>query len=410
MKERYRWILIFIVWWTCCPPLSAQIEINRHCASQEYDSGFSRSQYLQNLKKIQKYLQNQPVVPRKSGSIPLVFHFVLPVGSDSIPMSRVMQQIEVVNECFNRQNHDLSRLDPIFRSAVGYTGPRFCLGQRMENGLARPGIEIRFTEIPQIGDALNTEGKNLLKYETLGGLDAWDPDQYLNIWIGELAFAQGKATFPEMGPKMERGVVIDPDFFGVDPEQFPFHLGKTLVHELGHYFNLKHPWGDEESCDDDDGISDTPVQEFIYTGCPGGRLYSCGSADMFKNFMNFTDDDCLIHFTNGQMEHMLAAIPLFYPDLSSTDRCYRFPDDGDPLGSLSVQYMPANRRLLIELPGPTELTLDVLIFQADGKKVLSERIFHEAREEISLNQLPPGIYILFLRTENNFRTQKLVVY
>lgn len=391
----------------------AQNEDLLHCSAQETsDKDAFRKQIEENQIRIRDYLKQAPLHSRNSGYIPLVFHIVLEEGRDSISQNEILYQIEVLNECFNRQNIDLGRLDPQFREFVNYTGPRFCLGSRFNNGETEIGILFKYTSTQAIGDAVNIEGKNIIKYESLGGWDAWDPDKYVNIWIGDLQFAQGKATFPGTGIQAERGIVIDPDYFGIadsGSDKAPFHLGKTLVHEMGHYFNLLHPWGMEESCDNDDGIEDTPLQEIIYRGCPSGRQITCGSADMYMNFMNFTNDPCLVHFTDGQMAHMVAAIELFYPDLESYDRCYSPGISSDFLDSVFIKYDLPSKRLSLEYPNPIDGTLSVQIYQMDGKKILTRTLYRESFEEIDLNQLPAGIYILFLQSNNNFKSLKLVV-
>jgi hypothetical protein len=414
MKLEVKWLITILTLWLSAYGLMAQQAEPRQCASQNYITSTEAGEIVEaNQKKIRDYLQSPGLAPRQQAYIPLVFHIVLKEGSDSIAMDEILDQIEVLNECFGAENQDLAHLDPDFREVVHYAGPKFCLAKKESAEGSMPGMETKFVSVDDFAELVDPNGRTYIKSSILGGFDAWDPEHYVNIWIGDLNFAQGKSTFPNTVEKEESGLIIDPDYFGVhDPASsfYPFHLGKTLVHEMGHYFNLKHPWGDESNCQSDDGIEDTPLQGVIYTGCPEGKQYSCGSADMYQNFMNFTDDDCLIHFTQEQMSHMLAAIDLFYPELYSDNYCYAPIVNEDPLDEIEISYSPGNRSILFTFDNAVADKIYVSLFQLDGKRVLTKTIFQESREEIQLNLIPAGIYVLFLRTENNFSSRKLFVY
>ena len=369
--------------------------------------------WLKNDSLLRAYQGPGTLFSRSEHTIPVVFHLVLPVGSDSITLDDIYAQLEVLNDCFNGQQADLSDAPDEFRGVISRDGPRFCLGAREENGILVPGVELRFTDEPDFAQRTNPEGKTLIKYSQFGGFDAWDPLHYLNVWVGELSFAQGSATFPGSGLAVESGVIIDPDYFGIRENGSgydPFGGGKTLVHEIGHFFNLLHVWGLEESCDSDDGISDTPLQDRIYLGCPSGKQFSCGSSDMYMNFMNFTDDDCLLFFTKEQMNRMIQSIHLFYPGLDDPDHCYgqRLPDN--PLESVSISYSAENRRLRFESPFPVQNRIAITLYQLDGKQVAQAQLYHERLEEIRWNDIPAGIYILFLQSEDNFVSHKLFLY
>lgn len=398
----------------CVPKLSAQGAKTRHCVSQDASKGYYAEEIVwANDELIEEYLNSGPLIQRLEGYIPLVFHFVLQEGRDSFSLQDVLDQIEVLNECFGGENDDLARLDPDFREFARYTGPKFCLATEDDGHASRLGFETKFVSEDNFAELLDPNGHSYIKNSSLGGFDAWDSDRYVNIWIGDLTFAQGKSTFPNTVDKEESGMIIDPDYFGIhDPSSsyYPFHLGKTLVHEIGHYFNIQHPWGVESNCENDDGIDDTPLQGVIYTGCPEGKQYSCGSADMYQNFMNFTDDDCLVHFTREQMEKMYAAIDLFYPNLASSNYCHGPIPTDNPLDEIEITYSAEKKSIRFTFDNALAEKLDIILFQIDGKKVMSKSLFQESEEEIQLNLLPAGIYVLFLRTENNFSSRKLFVY
>ena len=406
-----RYILPILSLLALCPNVFSQSDPPpRLC---DVSMAYPDSVFLKNERQLKLERENPWLNFRSSDVIPLAFHIVLAEGRDSIRLVDILEQVEVLNECFNGQNADLSDAPAEFRDRISREGPRFCLGSRVDNGEIIPAFELKFTDIADFADQTNPEGKSLIKYHQFGGYDAWDPARYLNVWIGELSLAQGRATFPNTVSPEASGVIIDPDFFGIHPPGSgyePFHRGKTLVHEIGHFFNLLHVWGREESCDSDDELEDTPLQDRIYLGCPEGPQYSCGSADMYMNFMNFTDDDCLLFFTQGQMQRMLQSLQLFYPGLNQAGSCYLPPASGNPLDAIQYRYIPGEKMLRIELPGTADEAIRLSLFQADGKLVQNKTLFHERYQEFNLNTLPTGIYILFLQSPDNFASHKLLVY
>ena len=91
------------------------------------------------------------------------------------------------------------------------------------------------------------------------------------------------------------------------PETFPSfnNEGRTLTHEIGHYLNLRHIWGDGR-CRQDDFVEDTPASDGPNYGCPSYPTVNCKSADMTMNYMDYTDDACMYMFTDGQRNRMRA--------------------------------------------------------------------------------------------------------
>lgn len=119
------------------------------------------------------------------------------------------------------------------------------------------------------------------------------------------------ANYPE-----EIGLIIDPKYFGsigaAGNSSF-YSGGHTLTHEMGHFFGLKHIWGQGtgEDCNDSDEIEDTPNAAGPYYDCPQGVQESCGTSDMYQNFMDFTDDRCLAAFTHDQVMMMQTTAAVF---------------------------------------------------------------------------------------------------
>lgn len=151
-----------------------------------------------------------------------------------------------------------------------------------------------------------------VKSSTTGGIDAWNPDKYANIWVCTLSGGLlGYAQFPG-GPKKTDGVVILNSAFGTKGTATTlFDLGRTTVHDFGHYFNLRHIWGDTPDCSGGDFVPDTPNAGTANTGKPSFPSISCSNGpngDMFMDYMDYTDDDSMCMFTPGQVARMHATL------------------------------------------------------------------------------------------------------
>jgi hypothetical protein len=144
-----------------------------------------------------------------------------------------------------------------------------------------------------------------MKYSSQGGIDATDPTTYLNIWVCEIGGGiLGYAQFPG-GTLATDGVVIGSDYFGENLAGGVYGHGRTATHEVGHWLNLRHIWGDGR-CQQDDFVADTPSSDAPNYGCPAYPTVNCKSNDMTMNYMDYVYDDCMYMFTNGQNDRMRA--------------------------------------------------------------------------------------------------------
>src|SRR5690606_16726772 len=156
-----------------------------------------------------------------------------------------------------------------------------------------------------------------IKRTSGGGHDPWNTTQYLNFWIAPKLSSQGRqllgyAQFPG-GPAATDGVVMAYAAFGSRAKYAGgvyyqgYDLGRTTTHEVGHYLNLRHIWGDA-TCGND-LVSDTPTQQTANYGCTSFPKITCGNnGDMSMNFMDYSDDPCMYMFTTGQANRMAAVL------------------------------------------------------------------------------------------------------
>lgn len=274
--------------------------------------------------------------------VPIVFHVVLndrqlqTIGGEEGVRRRIDSQLVVINRDFAAKNSDISNVPDAFKPLVGTSSISFGLARTAPDGSATVGYNIVITS--RIG--FNVEGGNGsgfgfsgAKYDGLGA-SAWDPQSYLNIWVINPLDNGGESNilglalppyFTREGtgiPIDERGVVLNYRAFGKRSTVADVYIsgadqGRTLTHEIGHFFELFHIWGDDDGkCafngGGDDGIDDTPDQAYASRDCPTFPKYdNCSKSDagiMFMNYMDYTDDRCVSMFSKGQVAKMQQTV------------------------------------------------------------------------------------------------------
>ena len=225
-------------------------------------------------------------------NIPVIVHVIYNTAQQNLSDAQIQSQIDVLNADFNGQNSEISAgLVPAeFAGLVANSQISFSLAQVTRTYSSR-------TEWGTRDD---------MKYTSKGGHDVIDPAKHLNIWVCNIGGGVlGYAQFPG-GNAATDGVVVGPQFFGnTGFVQAPFDKGRTTTHEVGHWLNLRHIWGDGR-CRQDDYVSDTPASDRSNYGCPSYPTVHCKSNDMTMNYMDYTDDACMYMFSNGQKSRMRA--------------------------------------------------------------------------------------------------------
>lgn len=241
-------------------------------------------------------------------TIPVVVHVVWNTSGQNISDAQVLSQIDVLNEDFARLNADKINTPSAFSGLGANTQIQFCMAKRDPNGNSTTGIVRKQTSTTSFSSNDN------IKRNANGGDDAWPAGQYLNIWSGNLSGGLlGYAQFPG-GSAATDGVVMLYNAFGrVGNVVAPFHKGRSGTHEVGHWLNLYHIWGDDgTSCSGSDQVTDTPNQTSENYNCPAyPRTDACSASSpgvMFMNYMDYTDDACMNIFTNGQSTRMNATL------------------------------------------------------------------------------------------------------
>lgn len=275
--------------------------------------------------------------------IPVVFHIVDDVDNQNwITDRNLYDQIEILNEAYGGKKVEKYKdviPDEIYQRR-GSVPLKFVLARRTPGGSLTNGIERRSGTTPdRIG----------IKYTAQGGLDAWDTDKYLNVWVGSFTGDDdgllGIATFPFLDTEGPQGVVIHsaslPFTSNVSRVYYPIYSeGATLVHEVGHFFYLMHTFGDLDYCNNADfriqpgwplpaGAGpegdDTPEEkqdDKTTFGDPSMNFSdgctSLSFGEMYGSFMNYFDDRALFMFSNGQSKRITGCIDLYRSQLANS--------------------------------------------------------------------------------------------
>ena len=261
----------------------------------------NRIEYLQKLDSIK---QLQYKIDDHVRIIPVVIHIIHTGGNSNISEAQVHNAMEIINDDFNKLNADTSSVINEFESIIADVNLEFKLAQLDPSGNCTKGITRTFSELT------NEAGENVKE------LIKWDPSKYLNVWVVSdiESGAGGYSYYPGEAPNNDANagiVVLATQFGGIGESNGNNSSKRTLTHEIGHYLNLSHTWGNsnnnniQENCFDDDGIADTPETIGTESSCNLDQS-TCGSLDNVQNYMDYSS--CSRMFTNGQKYAMRAAL------------------------------------------------------------------------------------------------------
>jgi hypothetical protein len=255
--------------------------------------------------------------------IPVVVHVVWNTAAQNVSDAQIQSQIDVLNADFRRANADAASVPAYFAGVAADARIEFALAVRDPNCGATTGI----TRTNTATTGFTKATRNNVKSAATGGADPWPSDRYLNIWVANFTDTTlGFATFPG-SPAALDGFVVDTEAFGtLGTATSPFDLGRTATHEIGHWLNLIHIWGDDtllaDQCSGSDECGDTPNQADQTFGTPSGIRISCSNGpngDMYMNYMDYTDDAGMFMFTMDQAARMNAALTVARASILGSD-------------------------------------------------------------------------------------------
>lgn len=305
------------------------------------------AQHIAN-KRLSKTAQTSEII-----TIPVVVHIVHNTisgkiggpNNGNITEEQVWSQIDVLNEDFRRLNADTVNTPDEFKDIAADIGIEFCLASTDPDGNVSNGITRDYDEQAEFSF------DNDIDDQRLKAINYWPSDQYLNIWVTTISGSIiGWAQFPSdseqdglggnQGDAETDGVVMDHNYFGnrvgtTAGSNDIYAYGRSLVHEVGHWLGLFHPWTQSCSQQDNDYVDDTPRKINNSSYCPPDNPSTCGTRDMYENYMDYTYDQCMNLFTVGQRERMHAVLEV-------SPRRKAIQSSPGCCGSTSLQEIPYN--------------------------------------------------------------------
>jgi len=226
--------------------------------------------------------------------IPVVFNVLYRTASENISDAQLQSQLDVLNADFNATNSDFNQVPTLFSGVKANVGITFVLDRVIRKATTKTSWGTR----------------DAMKKSKQGGLNPTSPTTKLNFWVCTIGGGiLGYAQFPG-GSSSTDGVVVDSKYVGVTSNSgsaYPYNLGRTATHEVGHWMNLRHIWGDT-TCGSD-LVADTPTHNTANYGVPAYPHYSTCTGtpvEMTMNYMDYTDDRGMYMFTTGQKTRINA--------------------------------------------------------------------------------------------------------
>ena len=293
--------------------LGLSINAQRTCGTVQHEQMLLQNDphYATHKQVIEQFTQNYilsgaPHNQRSIITIPVVVHVIYSNAAGNISTAQIQSQIDRLNLDYHKLNADTASVPAPWKSLAADCQIQFCLAQRDPNGSTTTGIVRKSTTVS------SWSTNDAVKYTAQGGDDAWPSSSYLNLWVCDLGNSLlGYAQFPGGTAATDGVVILNTAFGSTGTAAAPYDLGRTATHEVGHWLNLIHIWGDDNgACTGSDLVNDTPNQADKNFGCPTyPHTDACSTTSpgvMFMDYMDYVDDACMYMFTNGQNARIQA--------------------------------------------------------------------------------------------------------
>lgn len=346
--------------------------------------------------------------------IPVVVHVVYNTPEQNISDAQVQSQIDVLNEDFTATNNDYKNYDAGYGGVKGDANIQFSLSAIVRKQTAKKSFGFN----------------DQVKKDKMGGSSAIDPMNKFNIWVCNLGQnLLGYAQFPGGTPETF-GVVCHYKAFGKgDFNLFAdYNLGRTATHEIGHCLGLRHIWGDSRC--GNDLVDDTPLHNDANYGCPGeGHRSTCTGKplEMWMNYMDYTDDQCMYFFSDGQVSRMDYFIDND-TQIGSIINSSRRPGINDitatgnttnssvrlvkPDADLKIYPSITSGQIIVEISNAVSSMATVDVYNITGARVMKQTVFVNedfSTTNLDVSQLMNGVYILQFNQGSTRKSKKFII-
>lgn len=231
-------------------------------------------------------------------TIPVVFHIIHQNGPENISDAQVFDEVRILNEDYRKLNSDISLVVSSFTGVTADCEIEFKLAQKDPSGNCTNGIDRIFSSETNVGD----DGSKL---------NPWPRNKYMNVWVVKAisSGAAGYAYLPGTAfPTATDGIIILSTYIGSIGTGNP-STSRALTHEVGHFLNLQHVWGNTNNpgvaCGND-AVSDTPDTKGHTTCTLTDATCNPPTIENVQNFMEYSY--CSRMFTAGQKTRMRNAL------------------------------------------------------------------------------------------------------
>ncbi len=341
--------------------------------------------------------------------IPVAVHYPSGLEADRACLEALAQsQIDILNADYTATNTDAN----LWSAASSfYPGTN--------HGIADIEFRIATKNHPANLDAELLEGNPAV---TIGYNFGNGSDQDTN-WSGYMNFlvkdiGSGLLGYSPLGGSISGGhtVVMNLGAFGSGPgcsgssivPSAPFNLGRTVTHELGHFFNLDHTFSG--ACSSDDGLSDTPNILGSNYNCPSnGSVNGCVSGEkaLTMNYMDYVDDACMFMFTEGQITVTETYLAIIEADFKTNVLSVQ----SEIFEAFSVSPNPNKGSFNVTFQAASNKDVMITVFEIRGRKIYSNtfetnRNFNQI---INLDSAQSGVYLMTISNGRHQVTKRIII-
>jgi hypothetical protein len=398
--------------------IASSVMAQRQCASSGYNDiqNAADPAFLSRSASIENFIrQKRSLAARETGEgfsiirIPVIVHVIYKTDAQNLSDEQIKSQIDALNRDFRRTNADTVNTPSRFKPFAADVQIEFALATSDPSGRATTGIIRKKTNVN------NWMLDDKIKFSSQGGDDAWDSRYYLNIWTGNLFNLLGFSSLPAGQPDKD-GVVIHFSAFGTLNTPAPYEMGRTAVHEIGHWLGLKHIWGDTYC--GDDLVDDTPKQGNFTSGCPNSFRSSCTNGpmgDMYMNYMDYTGDACMNLFTVGQKERMLRLFDAGGPKFSllSSKGLMAPWVEAPPVSvqdsstTFAFYPNPVKNEVTFRFEDGSWVGQKLIIYTVNGT-VQQSAIITGSTQKLNVSSLTTGVYFIQITKGNTRIREKMI--
>jgi Pregnancy-associated plasma protein-A/Secretion system C-terminal sorting domain len=385
---------------------------------QQFESEVQRLTLAQEAKNKQSSVNSPNIVIR----IPVAVHYpsVVATASNTALQSCLkllaQRQVNILNADYNGTNTDISLWSSASSFYPGTNTGSMNVSFELATQNHPAGTGLGF---PTNGNVAVTFGTDFLS--NADNDTTWSG--YCNLVVRNIG--GGILGYSPLGGSPSSGmtVVIDDQAFGSvmtgSPTTCvgyvpgsPYNLGRTLTHELGHFFNLDHTFvgcGGTNCATSGDRVCDTPPTNTEYYNCvaPGSVSTSCGAIpQLTMNYMDYVEDSCMYMFTAGQATRMTA----WYNSIASQLHSNALSNNEFVTSNFSIFPNPSKGTFIIQLKDFAN-NYSVQVTDSTGRVVYENDFIQttELSQTIKLNETAAGVYFVAINNNNAIVTKKIIV-